>query len=48
MVDDELSMIAEEFSKTSFSLRSVENIVLVDLDHGESAPLGVHLLLLFG
>jgi hypothetical protein len=41
VVDDELLLVAEEsFERQGLAVRAVEEILLVDLDHGQLAQLG--------
>src|SRR6516162_1957289 len=44
MIDDELGMILEKVTQAGRTLRTFENILLLDLDHGELAALGAELV----
>ena len=48
VVDDELAAAVEEVSQAPCTVRAVEGIVLLDLDHGEPAPLGIHPVAVLG
>src|SRR5262245_44996328 len=47
MIHNELAVAVEEVAKAAFPFRTVEDILLVELHHWESASLGVQLVALF-
>ena len=48
VVDDQLPATLEHVEQTHGAVRAVEHVVLLDLDHGEVAALGVERVALLG
>ena len=47
-MDDQLPMVLEQFEQADFALGAAEDVVFRHLDHGESAAICVHSILLAG